>query len=152
VRITAAHRIQNENRIRAAMDRLLRGEVPDGGNCDIKTLAHEAGIDRTAFYGDRPYAKLRVEFEQRLQQLQRDGHTPNPKTAQIERLKADLDILRTRLAQANTTIDQFTEFRTQALSRLAAQHEEILRLRAAAEPKANIARLPAPPRRLIGPC
>ena len=152
MRITAAHRIQNENRIRAAMDRLLRGEVPDGGNCDIKTLAHEAGIDRTAFYGDRPYAKLRVEFEQRLQQLQRDGHTPNPKTAQIERLKADLDILRTRLAQANTTIDQFTEFRTQALSRLAAQHEEILRLRAAAEPKANIARLPAPPRRLIGPC
>jgi hypothetical protein len=152
VRITAAHRIQNENRIRAAMDRLLRGEVPDGGNCDIKTLAHEAGIDRTAFYGNRPYAKLRVEFEQRLQQLQRDGHTPDPKTAQIERLKADLDTLRTRLAQANTTIDQLTEFRTQALSRLAAQHEEILRLRAAAQPKANIARLPAPPRRLIGPC
>ena len=101
MRITAAHRIQNENRIRAAMDRLLRGEVPAGGNCDIKTLAHEAGIDRTAFYGNRPYAKLRVEFEQRLQQLQRDGHTPDPKTAQIERLKADLDILRTRLAQAN---------------------------------------------------
>ena len=131
MRITAAHRIQNENRIRAAMDRLLRGEVPDGGNCDIKTLAHEAGIDRTAFYGNRPYAKLRVEFEQRLQQLQRDGHTPDPKTAQIERLKADLDTLRTRLAQANTTIDQLTDFRTQALSRLAAQHEEILRLRAA---------------------
>ena len=152
MRITAAHRIQNENRIRAAMDRLLRGEVPAGGNCDIKTLAHEAGIDRTAFYGNRPYAKLRVEFEQRLQQLQRDGHTPDPKTAQIERLKADLDILRTRLAQANTTIDQLTDFRTQALSRLAAQHEEILRLRAAAQPKANIARLTAPPQRLIGPC
>ena len=39
MRITAAQRIQNENRIRAAMDRLLRGEIPPGGNCDIKTLA-----------------------------------------------------------------------------------------------------------------
>jgi hypothetical protein len=43
MRITAAQRIQNENRVRAAMDRLLRGEIPPGGNCDIKTLALEAG-------------------------------------------------------------------------------------------------------------
>ena len=152
MRITAAQRIQNENRIRAAMDRLLRGEIPAGGNCDIKTLAREAGVDRAAFYGNRPYAHLRIEFEQRLQQLQRDGHTPDPKTAQIERLKADLDSLRTRLAQANTTIDQLTDFRTQALSRLAAQHEEILRLRAAAEANTNVTRLPAPRQKVIGPC
>ena len=52
------------------MDRLLRGEIPSGGNCDIKTLARQAGVDRTAFYGGRPYAHLRIEFEQRLQQLQ----------------------------------------------------------------------------------
>jgi hypothetical protein len=39
MRITAAQRIRNENRIRAAIDRLLRGEIPPGGNCDIKTLA-----------------------------------------------------------------------------------------------------------------
>ena len=43
MRITAAQRTENENRIRAAMDRLLRGEIPPGGNCDIKTLAREAG-------------------------------------------------------------------------------------------------------------
>ena len=79
MRISAAQRIQNENRIRAAMDRLLRGEIPPGGNCDVKTLAREAGVDRTAFYGNRPYAHLRIEFEHRLQQLQRDGHTPDPK-------------------------------------------------------------------------
>ena len=54
MRISAAQRIQNENRIRAAMDRLLRGEIPPGGNCDVKTLAHQAGVDRTAFYGTRP--------------------------------------------------------------------------------------------------
>ena len=31
MRITAAQRTENENRIRAAMDRLLRGEIPPGG-------------------------------------------------------------------------------------------------------------------------
>jgi hypothetical protein len=56
MRISAAQRIQTENRIRAAMDRLLRGDIPPGGNCDIKTLASQAGVDRTAFYGNRPYA------------------------------------------------------------------------------------------------
>jgi hypothetical protein len=152
MRLTAAQRIQNQNRIRAAMDRLLRGEIPSGGNCDIKTLARQADVDRTAFYGGRPYAHLRIEFEQRLQQLQRDGHTPDPKTAQIERLRADIDKLKTRLAQANTTIDRLTDFRTQVLARLAAQHEEILRLRAAAHPKANVTCLPAPPQKIIGPC
>ena len=153
MRISATQRIQNENRIRAMMDRLLRGEIPPGGNCDVKTLAHAAGVDRAAFYRNRPYAHLRVEFEQRLRQSQRDGHTPNPKAAQIERLRADVDKLKTLLAQANTTIDQLTDFRTQALARLAAQHEEILRLRAAANPKANVAHLPAArPHKIIGPC
>jgi hypothetical protein len=54
MRISAAQRIQNKNRIRAAMDRLLRGEITPGGGCDIKTLAREAGVDRTAFYRNRP--------------------------------------------------------------------------------------------------
>jgi hypothetical protein len=79
MRISAAQRIQNENRIRAAMDRLLRGEIPPGGNCDIKTLASQAGVDRTAFYGTRPYAHLRTEFEDRLQQLQTAARHPTRK-------------------------------------------------------------------------
>jgi hypothetical protein len=54
MRISAAQRTENENPIRAAMDRLLRGEIPPGGRCDIKTLASEAAVDRTAFYGTRP--------------------------------------------------------------------------------------------------
>jgi hypothetical protein len=153
VRISAAQRIQNENRIRAAMDRLLRGEIPPDGNCDVKTLARAAGVDRAAFYGDRPYAHLRIEFEQRLRQSHRDAQTPDPKAAQIERLRADADKLKTTLAQANTTIDQLTDFRTQALARLAAQHEEILHLRAAADPKTNLAHLPATrSHKIIGPC
>src|ERR1043165_8481923 len=152
MRITAAQRIHNENRIRAAMDRLLRGEIPPGGNCDIKTLALTAGVDRTAFYGARPYAHLRPEFERRLQQLQQAGQTPDPKAAQIERLKADIDKLNGRLAQANSTIEQLSDFRSQALARLAAQHDEILRLRAAAAQSANVTRLPAARQKVIGPC
>lgn len=152
MRITAAQRIQNENRIRAAMDRLLRGEIPPGGSCDIKTLAHEAGVDRTAFYGNRPYAHLRAEFERRVAQLQHSGQTPDPKMAQIQRLKADTENLRSRLTQATSTIQELSEFRTQALARLAAQHDEILRLRAVSDPNTNITRLPAARQKLIGPC
>lgn len=152
MRISDAQRAQNENRVRAAMDRLLRGEIPPDGNCDVKTLAREAGVDRTAFYGDRPYAHLRAEFERRLQPLQHAGQTPDTKLAQIERLKSDVDGLTDRLAQANSTIEQLSDFRTQALARLAAQHEEILRLRDGASRNANVTRLPATRQKIIGPC
>jgi hypothetical protein len=152
MRISAAQRVQNENRIRATMDRLLRGDIPPSGGCDIKTLASQAGVDRTAFYGNRPYAHLRTEFEDRLRQEQLTGQTPDPKTAQIQRLKTEADKLRHRLTQANSTIEELTDFRSHALARLAAQHEEILRLRAGADPNANVTRLPPARQKLIGPC
>jgi hypothetical protein len=156
MRITAAQRIHNENRIRAAMDRLLRGEIPPGGNCDIKTLALSAGVDRTAFYGTRPYAHLRAEFEHRLQQLQHAGETPDPKTAQIERLKTEVEKLKNNLTHANSTIQELTGFRSQALARIAAQHDEILRLRTANHPTTAITRLasnrPKYRQRVMGPC
>ncbi len=152
MRINAAQRIQNENRIRAAMDRLLRGELPPGGNCDIKTLASEADVDRTAFYGNRPYAHLRSEFENRVRQLQNSGQTPDPKAAQIQRLNTEIDKLRSRLAQANTVIEELTDFRRQALARLAAQHEEINRLRALADQIADVTDLRRARHKIIGPC
>lgn len=143
MRISAAQRAQNEKRIRAVMDRLLRGEIPPDGSCDVTTLAREAAVDRTAFYGSRPYARLRTEFENRLRELQHTGQTPDPRAAQIQRLKADIDKLNARLTQANSTIDELTDFRTQSLARLAAQHDEILQLRVIAARSANITRLPA---------
>ncbi|MER7046451.1 hypothetical protein [Streptomyces jumonjinensis] len=51
-----AQRAENEIRIRAAKDRLLCGDTPPRGKCDVKTLASEAAVDRTAFYGTRPYS------------------------------------------------------------------------------------------------
>jgi hypothetical protein len=134
------------------MDRLLRGEIPSGGNCDIKTLAREAGVDRTAFYGRRPYAHLRTEFERRLQHLHQAGQTPDPRAAQIERLKTDLDKLKDRLSQADQRIEELTDFRSQALARLAAQHEEIVRLREAAAGTRRVIHLPTARTTMTGPC
>jgi hypothetical protein len=134
------------------MDRLLRGEIPPGGKCDIKTLASEAAVDRTAFYGTRPYAHLRLEFERRLNVLREAGEIPDPREAQITRLKAQNAKLRERLAQSEQTIDELTDFRSQALARLAAQHEEITRLREVAAGSASVARLPVARTTVIGTC
>jgi hypothetical protein len=122
----------------------LRGEIPSGERCDVKTLAAEAGVDRTALYDARPYAHLRIEFEQRLRAMQQTGDIPDPRDAQILRLKADNRALSGRLAEATGTIDELTDFRAQAIARLAAQHEEITRLRQAADEDArtSITRLP----------
>ncbi|MEV2190885.1 hypothetical protein AB0I02_07745 [Streptomyces phaeochromogenes] len=152
MRISAAQRTENEHRIRAAMDRLLRGEMPPGGKCDIKTLASEAAVDRTAFYGTRPYVHLRAEFERRLQAFQDAGEIPDPREAQITRLKAEITKLRERLAQSEQTVDELTDFRGQSLTRLAAQHEEIVRLRESLAGASRVSRLPAPRTTVIGSC
>ncbi|MFI6006835.1 hypothetical protein ACIA98_42015 [Streptomyces sp. NPDC051366] len=152
MRISAAQKTENENRIRAAMDRLLRGEMPPGGKCDIKTLANEAAVDRTAFYGTRPYAHLRAEFERRLQTLQDVGEIPDPREAQITRLKAEITKLRERLAQSEQTVEELTDFHGQALARFAAQHEEIVRLREATDGESKVRRLPTPRTTVIGSC
>lgn len=144
MRLTAAQRHQNETRIRAAIDRLLRGQIPANGKCDIKTLAREAGIDRTAFYGNRPYAHLREEFETRLAALTATGEQPDPRDAQIARLKTQVATLTERLAQRDQTITEHNAFRAAALSQLAAQHEEITRLRHHADQTTNIRQLTSP--------
>lgn len=150
MRISAQQRQHNEARIRATMDRLLRGDIPVEGGCDVKTLAHEAGVDRTAFYGTRPYAHLREEFEQRLQALLEAGEVLDLRAMQIARLKNEIETLKLRLASRDQTITTLADFKAEALSRLAAQHDEIARLRAAPV-GGNVRRLPARTS-TIGPC
>jgi hypothetical protein len=153
MRISNQQRQQNEARSRAAMDRLPRGEVPPGGSCDVSTLAKEARVDRTAFYGARPYAHLHKEFETRLARIREAGDPIGPSEGQISRLKDENAKLKARLAQVNSEIDNLTDFRTTALARLAAQHEEIIRLRSlVTTPRSNITRLPGPRKKIIGPC
>jgi hypothetical protein len=90
-RLSDGTRKHYEEAIRAAMDRLLRGEIPPGGRCDLRTLAAEAGVTRTGFYakGDRPgpYQHLAEEFERRLSALQIAGKIPDPRDDQITRLR-----------------------------------------------------------------
>ncbi|GAA3839645.1 hypothetical protein GCM10022403_084900 [Streptomyces coacervatus] len=57
-RISVDTRAHNEEAIRAAMDRLLRGDLPPGGKCDLRTVASEAGMPRTAFYARRTATAL----------------------------------------------------------------------------------------------
>jgi len=144
MRITAEQRAANEDRVRAAMDRLLSGGIPPGGRCDIKTLALEAGVDRTAFYGSRPYAHLRTEFEQRLRKLQQAGEQPDPRDAQITRLKGEITRLKERISRSDAAVTELTDFRGEALARLAAQHAEISRLRREIRLAAGVRRLPVP--------
>ena len=149
------HRL-TEQRIRATADALLRGELPPSGKCDISTLARQAGISRAALY--RSYPHLKAEFEQRLRQLRTDGRVPDRREDQIAKLKAHNAELKQRIARRDTTLSDLEEFKTQAISRLAAQHDEIHRLHTAATrtPDANVrgihSRHPAPPAPIIGPC
>ncbi|MER6670537.1 hypothetical protein ABT256_38705 [Amycolatopsis japonica] len=68
--LTTEQRRRNEAGIRAAMDRLLLGQLPARGGCDLKTLAREAGVARTGFYARTdqrpgPYQHLAEEFQRR---------------------------------------------------------------------------------------
>jgi hypothetical protein len=144
MRLSRQQLADNEAKIRAAMTRLLNGDIPPGGKCDVKTLAGAAGVDRTAFYGSRPYAHLRTEFEQRLNALLDAGERPDPRDAQVARLKDEIARLKERLTESDSTIGELTGFRSQALARLAAQHNEITHLRQQDRLAARVRRLPAP--------
>nr|WP_087882365.1 hypothetical protein [Streptomyces alboflavus] len=146
-RLTAETRARNEAAIRAAMDRLLAGAIPPGGGCDLKTLAAKAGVTRTGFYpkGERPgpYQHLAEEFERRVKEAQATGIVTDPKVSQIERLKAQVAELKERLTERDADLAELTAFKTLAISRLTAQHEEIERLREQAAATGNVRRLPA---------
>ncbi|HUY52098.1 MAG TPA: hypothetical protein VMV92_41420 [Streptosporangiaceae bacterium] len=142
MRLTPGQRELNEQKIRAAAGQLLSGDIPAGGRCDVKTLARLAGVDRAAFYGSRPYAALRQDFESRIEAMHAAGEHPDPRDARIARLTAQITTLTTRLDSRNASIAELSAFRQSALSRLAAQHDEITRLRRAGQ--ANIRRLPGP--------
>lgn len=135
-RLTDQTRAQKETTIRAAMDRLLRGEIPPGGKCDVKTLAAASGVTRAALYST--YLHLKEEFERRRDQLREAGVIADPRDAQIDRLKEHVRHLQQRLSTAEQENADLTAFRTQAVSQLAAQHDEITRLRAALTSATNV--------------
>jgi hypothetical protein len=151
-RISKDTRARNEEAIRVAMDRLLRGDLPPGGKCDLRTLASEAGVPRTAFYAKKnrdgtarpgPYQHLAQEFERRMAALRDAGTLPDPRAAQIAKLKEANAALKARLDQRDTELEMLQDFKRRALSQIAAQHLEIERLREQAAAVGNIRRLPS---------
>jgi hypothetical protein len=116
-----------ETRIRAGIRQLLDGPVPDGLKCDIQSLCVLAGVPRATLY--RTYPHLKAEFDRARTTARETGHQPDPRLAQIERLKTENTKLRERLSTNDTEITALQRFRTEALSRLAAQHDEITTLR-----------------------
>jgi len=145
VTISESQRQQTEARIRAAADRLLDGAIPVAGKCDIKTLAVEAGISRAALY--RTYPHLKQEFEQRLTRLRTTGARPDPRDAHIARLTDDNTKLRTRVADLERQLTAATAFQVTAISQLAAQHQEIRRIRHSLANPTNVVALPNGPTR-----
>jgi hypothetical protein len=96
--------------------------------CDIQILAIEADVSHAPLY--RTYLPLKNEFEQRLARLQAEGQLSDPRAAQIIRLKDDNDKLRQQVTGREQEIADLSAFKTTALSRLAAQRQEITALRA----------------------
>lgn len=127
MRTTPEQRRQAEQRIRAAADALLRGDIPSDGKCDIVTLARQSGVSRAALY--RTYPHLKAEFEQRLAALLASSGAPDPRDSQIARLKKENDELRQKLSSRDASLRDLEQFRALAISRLAAQRDEITRLR-----------------------
>lgn len=158
MRTTEQQHRQAEERIRAAMDRLLGGQIPPGGRCDLKTLATEAGVNRTGFYAKNgapgPYQHLAEEFTRRRTLLEQAGDIPDPRDAQIARLKSDNAKLKERIAEQEASLDILTTFKTTAVSQLAAQQDELQRLRFAlsGDRESRIRDLPTSSKPVIGPC
>jgi AraC-like DNA-binding protein len=134
--ISDLQRQRTEDRIRAAIDRLLHGQIPPGGGCNVKTLAREAGVSRASLY--RTYQHLKHEFEQRLARMRDAGEIPDPRAAQIVRLTDENARLRQGLAGRDQRIAELTALKTTAISRLTAQYTEITGLRAALADASNV--------------
>ncbi|RPK32257.1 hypothetical protein EES39_39155 [Streptomyces sp. ADI92-24] len=125
--LSPEQRDQIERRVRAAIDRLLGGQIPAGGACDVKTLAREAGISRAALY--RTWGHLKDEFEKRRAAAWAAGQQPDPREARIARLRNLNQRLTSKLTRTHNEFSQLKERHQLALSVLAAKDDELQRLR-----------------------
>jgi hypothetical protein len=67
-------------------------------------------------------------------------------------VRAEVTALKERLDRSAGTIDELADFRVQAVARLAAQHEEIIRLRGVIRGAHHVTQLPQPRTVTFGSC
>ena len=95
----------------SAKTRLLNGDIPPGGKCDIETLAGEAASTAPPSTAAGPAPACAREFELRLRGLRDAGERPDPRDAQAARLKDEIARLKERLARSDATIGELAAFR-----------------------------------------
>lgn len=89
-------------------------------------MPRRAGVSRAALY--RSYPHLKEEFERRLAAVHASGTAaPDPRDAQITRLKTQNGKFRQKLADRDSAVRDLEQFKVTAPSRLAAQHDKISR-------------------------
>jgi hypothetical protein len=107
----------------------------------------------TATSAQGAYRHLAEEVQRRLAALREAGTIPDPRELQITRLKTENATLRERIQTRDEQITELTEFKERALSRRAAQHQEILRLRHTRTAPDNVRALTTrSTARTTGPC
>lgn len=133
-----------ETRIRSATAQLLAGDIPDGLKCDVKSLCALAGVPRATLY--RTYPHLKTDFDAQRATAKGNGQQPDARLAGIDQLKTETTGLHARLADRDREINELRQFRDTALSRLAAQHDEITTLRAQLQAVDRVKLRPLPSR------
>jgi hypothetical protein len=93
------------------------------------TDPHAAARPRPGTYGSVRLGQRRRTTRRASHDTRHNGTIPDPRDAQISRLKTENTELKARLAAKDTIIAEFTAFKQVALSCLAAQHDELHRLR-----------------------
>jgi len=125
--LSQEQREQAVRRVRAAIDRLLAGQIPAGGACDVKTPAREAGISRASLH--RTWGHLKDEFEQRRAAARAAGQQPGPREARMARLPDLNERLTSKLARTNAEFTGLKAKHSLLLSVLAARDDALERLR-----------------------
>ena len=151
-RISDSDRARNEDAIRAAMDRILRGELPPAASATSRPWlprpASPGPASTRRRTGTAPPVRAPTSTSPRsssgaLWLCSEAGEIVDPRAAQIERLKAQVAELKDRVTKRDEALAELTAFKTLAVSRIAAQHAEIERLREQAAALGNVRHLPA---------
>lgn len=132
--------IRNEQRLRAAMDRLLAGKpLHTDGRLTVKNLATEAGLTRQQAYRCEAITK---EFAEHVQRISERGEEPAERHLQrISRLREQLAEEKARSARYRTERDEARATQQTLANQLRVLDEQNRRLEAQLADQGKVTRL-----------